>query len=131
MHWQPMYPLFLHDICVVCYTAVQYWWQNDMRTVFPPYGRIGWYHFQPIHENYYRCTYRIWYGILPYHWAASGRIYVQLCSKTAKVHTKSIGEWFHSYLITILWVKVLIFSSTNPIFNVGSLSYKIFTDFFS
>ena len=30
--------------------------------------------------------------------SAAGRIYIQLCSKTAK----SIGEWFHSYLITIL-----------------------------
>ena len=117
----------IHCFCTiydaVCYAAVQYRWQNDMRTIFLPYGRTGWYHFQPIHEDYYRRTYRICYGILPYHSAAAGRIYDQLCSKTAKVHAKSIGERFHNCLITILWVKVLIFQSANPIFNVGSLSY--------
>ena len=116
----------IHCFCTiydaVCYAAVQYRWQNDLRTVFPPCGRIGWYHFQLIHEDSYRCPYGIRHGILSYHWAAAGKIYIQLCSKTAQIHAKSIGERFHSCLITILWVKVLIFQSTNPIFNVGSLS---------
>ena len=103
---------FWSVVNAVCYAAMQYRWQNDLWTVFPPYGRTGWYHFQLIHEDHYRHTHGNCYGILPYHRAAAGRICIQSCSKTAKVHAKSIGERFHSCLIIFCELKYWFFNES-------------------
>ena len=100
-------------------------WQNHLRTFLLPDGWTWRYNIQSVYEDYNRCINGCRNGIFSYYRTTVGRIHCQLCSTTPKTHAKCLIIRRMRCVIAILWVKVLIFQGTNPLFNVGSLSLNI------